>query len=91
MVMCLIPLTSMFFYPAIEKLGFEMTPLRRMGLGMFHSCCFFCDRSDCSKRIEAGHTVSIMWQVVAFLVLTLAEVMVSVTGLEFAYTQAPKV
>ena len=90
MVMCLIPLTSMFFYPAIEKLGFEMTPLRRMGLGMFIAAVSFVIVAIAQERIEAGHTVSIMWQVVAFLVLTLAEVMVSVTGLEFAYTQAPK-
>ncbi|MBI1302344.1 MAG: hypothetical protein GC172_00890 [Phycisphaera sp.] len=33
---------------------------------------------------------SIAWQIVAFLVLTAAEVLVSVTCLEFSYTQAPK-
>jgi POT family proton-dependent oligopeptide transporter len=29
------------------------------------------------------------WQIIAYLLLTIAEVMVSITGLEFAYTQAP--
>src|SRR5262249_62302617 len=29
------------------------------------------------------------WQVIAYLIITIAEVMVSITGLEFAYTQAP--
>lgn len=29
------------------------------------------------------------WQIIAYLLLTTAEVMVSITGLEFAYTQAP--
>ena len=67
-----------------------MTPLRRMGLGMFIAAVSFVIVAIAQERIEAGHSVSIMWQVVAFLVLTLAEVMVSVTGLEFAYTQAPK-
>jgi POT family proton-dependent oligopeptide transporter len=33
---------------------------------------------------------NIGWQFVAYLVLTAAEVMVSITALEFAYTQAPK-
>jgi POT family proton-dependent oligopeptide transporter len=33
---------------------------------------------------------SIAWQLLAYLVLTLAEVLVSVTCLEFSYTQAPK-
>ena len=41
-------------------------------------------------RIDAGLTPHILWQILAFVVLTAAEVMVSVTHLEFAYTQAPK-
>jgi proton-dependent oligopeptide transporter, POT family len=31
----------------------------------------------------------VLWQVGPYLVLTLAEILVSTTGLEFAYTQAP--
>jgi POT family proton-dependent oligopeptide transporter len=34
-------------------------------------------------------TVSVMWQIAPYFIITLAEVMVSITGLEFAYTQAP--
>ena len=30
------------------------------------------------------------WQIIAYIVITIAEVMVSITTLEFAYTQAPK-
>ena len=30
------------------------------------------------------------WQVLQYLVITTAEVLVSITGLEFAYTQAPR-
>jgi POT family proton-dependent oligopeptide transporter len=41
-------------------------------------------------RIDAGETPSIVWQVLAFVILTAGEIMVSVTHLEFAYTQAPK-
>jgi hypothetical protein len=37
-----------------------------------------------------GHRPSIAWQILAYLVLTAAEVMVSVTCLEFSYTQAPR-
>jgi POT family proton-dependent oligopeptide transporter len=40
--------------------------------------------------IDQGQRPSIGWQVLAYAVLTASEVMVSITGLEFAYTQAPK-
>ena len=40
--------------------------------------------------IDAGERPSIGWQVLAYAILTASEVMVSITGLEFAYTQAPK-
>ena len=34
--------------------------------------------------------MSVLWQVAPYAVLTLAEVLVSATGLEFAYSQAPR-
>jgi POT family proton-dependent oligopeptide transporter len=40
-------------------------------------------------RIQSGEEPSIGWQLVAYVVLTAAEVLVSITSLEFAYTQAP--
>ncbi len=40
-------------------------------------------------RIAAGPRASIGWQFLAYLVLTAAEVLVSIVSLEFAYTQAP--
>ena len=40
-------------------------------------------------QVDAGYSPSVFWQVLACLVLTAAEVLVSITCLEFAYTQAP--
>jgi solute carrier family 15 (oligopeptide transporter), member 1 len=34
--------------------------------------------------------VSILWQVLAFVVITVAEILISVTGLELAFTAAPQ-
>ena len=39
---------------------------------------------------EGGDKLSVMWQVIPYFIMTQAEVMVSITGLEFAYTQAPQ-
>jgi len=41
-------------------------------------------------QIERGGQPCIGWQFVAYIFLTGAEVMVSITALEFAYTQAPR-
>jgi proton-dependent oligopeptide transporter, POT family len=90
LVMMLVPLTGALLYPGIEKLGFKMTPLRRMTGGMFLTSLAFVIVALAQARLDAGEHVHVGWQLLAFVVLTLAEVMVSVTGLEFAYTQAPR-
>ena len=41
-------------------------------------------------RIGLGEVPGIEWQLLSYLLLTSAEVMISVTCLEFSYTQAPK-
>ena len=40
--------------------------------------------------IAEGYHPNIVWQLLAFVVITSAEVMVSITCLEFSYTQAPR-
>jgi POT family proton-dependent oligopeptide transporter len=40
--------------------------------------------------LDNGHQLSVAWQILPYLILTCSEVMVSITGLEFAYTQAPR-
>ena len=38
----------------------------------------------------ARYQVSVWWQVFAYLIITVAEILISVTGLELAYTAAPR-
>ncbi len=90
MVMVLIPLFSYGIYPMMEKLGVKMTPLRRMGGGMVLTGLSFVFAGFIQTQLEAGNAVSVGWQFPQYIVLTMAEVMVSITGLEFAYTQAPR-
>jgi POT family proton-dependent oligopeptide transporter len=40
--------------------------------------------------VEDANKVTVWWQVFAYLVITIAEVLISVTGLELAYAAAPK-
>jgi POT family proton-dependent oligopeptide transporter len=40
--------------------------------------------------LDAGYEVNGLWLLAPYVLLTAAEVLVSITGLEFAYTQAPR-
>jgi POT family proton-dependent oligopeptide transporter len=90
MVMGLIPLFTFGIYPLLEKLGFAMTPLKRMTWGMFIAAFSFIMAAFIQVGLDQGQNLNVMWQFFPYLVITVAEVMVSITGLEFAYTQAPK-
>ncbi len=87
-ILLLIPLFTYVIYPAINKI-FRLTPLRKIGLGMFLTVPAFMMSGLIQTWIDAGQTPSIGWQVLAYALLTAAEVMVSITCLEFSYTQAP--
>jgi proton-dependent oligopeptide transporter, POT family len=88
-ILIALPVFSYWIYPAIDKV-FRLTPLRKIGIGLFITAVSFGIIAWIQTRIDAGQTPHIIWQIVAFAALTVAEVMVSVTHLEFAYTQAPK-
>jgi POT family proton-dependent oligopeptide transporter len=41
-------------------------------------------------NIQAGGRPSVWWQILAFVILSAGEIMVSITCLEFSYTQSPR-
>lgn len=90
LVMILIPLNQTVVYPLLSKLGFELTPLRRITLGMFVAGFSFVCIGLLQIFLDSGVTLSVLWQILPYTIITFAEVLVSVTGLEFAYSQAPR-
>ena len=88
-ILLMLPLFSYLIYPAIDRI-FRLTPLRKIGIGLFTTALAFFIVGWIQLSIDKGQTPHIIWQILAFVVLTAAEVMVSVTHLEFSYTQAPK-
>jgi len=84
-----IPVFAYGVYPFFEKLGIKTTPLRRIGAGLVLTALSFVVIALIQTSIDAGGHPSIWWQVFAFIVLSAGEVLVSITGLEYAYTQAP--
>jgi len=89
LVMLLIPLFSYLIYPAIGRI-YPLTELKKIQIGMFVTVLAFAIPTWLQIRIDQGGTPHIGWQLVSYVVLTSAEVMVSITCLEFSYTQAPK-
>jgi POT family proton-dependent oligopeptide transporter len=90
MVMALIPFFSMWLYPTMEKMGFNISPLRKMTIGMFTAAFAFIFVAVLQHFIDGGMKLNVMWQFFPYLIITMAEVFISITGLEFAYTQAPR-
>ena len=89
LVMAMIPLFQFLIYPAIERV-FRLTPLRKIGIGLFVMAAGFGLSAVVQGWIDGGARPSVAWQFLAYVVITAAEIMVSITGLEFSYAQAPK-
>ena len=89
-VMTLIPLFTWGVFPFLERRGLEAHPAQED------------DGGDVRHRVSrrggdvqtfvdrVGAPPSALWQLPQYVLLTVGEVLVSVTGLEFSYTQAPK-
>ncbi|MEZ5475893.1 MAG: oligopeptide:H+ symporter [Steroidobacteraceae bacterium] len=89
LVMLLIPFNNLVLYPLLRRFGFEPTALRRMGYGIAFSGLAWVVAGAIQLSIDGGDAVSITWQILPYALLTFGEVLVSATGLEFAYSQAP--
>lgn len=87
-ILIMLPLFSYWLYPLVEKV-IPLTPLRKIGAGLFVTAASFFIVAMIQTRIDAGSRPNIMWQIWAFVVLTAGETLVSPTHLEFSYTQAP--
>ena len=89
LVMLLIPFNNFVLYPMLRRLGYEMTALRRMTTGIIFSGLAWIVVGAMQLVLDGGHGFSITWQIIPYVLLTMGEVWVSATGLEFAYSQAP--
>jgi proton-dependent oligopeptide transporter, POT family len=88
-ILIMLPVFSYWLYPFMEKLGIKLTPLRKIGAGLFVTAASFFIVAMIQTRIDAGARPSIVWQIWAFVILTAGETLVSPTHLEFSYTQGP--
>jgi len=87
LILVLIPLFTFVIYPKVGALV-KLTPLRKIGAGFFLMVLSFAIISWAQEAIDRGETPSVAWQLLAYLIFTTAEILISIVCLEFAYTQA---
>jgi len=90
LVMLLIPFNNIAVFPLLRRLGWEPTALRRMTAGILLSSLSWVAIGSIQVVMDGGTPVSMAWQILPYALLTMGEVLVSATGLEFAYSQAPR-
>ena len=88
LILLFIPLVNYVVYPLVDRF-FLLTPLRKIGIGLFLTAASYVVIWYIQQMIDAGGKPNVNWQFLAYIILTLGETMVSITGLEFSYTQAP--
>src|SRR5438046_6696253 len=87
-ILIMLPLFSYWLYPAVEKVV-RLTPLRKIGAGLFVTAASFFLVAMIQTNIEAGQRPGIIWQIWAFVILTAGAIVVAQTHFRFSYTQGP--
>lgn len=90
LVLLWIPVLTLGVYPFLERRGLRLTPLRRMGAGMVFAALSFVVCAWLEWRLQRGESLTLGWQLFPYTVIELGEVLLSATGLEYAYSQAPE-
>eukprot|EP01028_Stygiella_incarcerata_P009528 TRINITY_DN455_c1_g2_i1.p1 TRINITY_DN455_c1_g2~~TRINITY_DN455_c1_g2_i1.p1 ORF type:complete len:711 (+),score=171.04 TRINITY_DN455_c1_g2_i1:294-2135(+) len=93
LLMLLIPVFDRIIYPALRNCGLKLLALNRMKVGMVFASASFVSAGLVQMEIDARgehNKVHVMWQIPQYFLLSCGEILISISGLEFAYSQAPK-
>jgi POT family proton-dependent oligopeptide transporter len=88
LVMILVPLFSYVVYPAAGRFV-TVRPLGKMSVGFFLTALAFGLSGWIEVQLQAGHELNIGWQLLDYVFITAAEVLIYGTSLEFCYSQSP--
>jgi len=90
LILVFIPFFTFILFPFLERKGINVSPLNKFGAGFVVTIFCFIIIYWLQVQIDKGLHPSVGWQFLAYVLLTIAEVLIYQTGLEYAYTQAPE-
>ena len=78
LIITMVPLFSLFLFPWLARKGWNVSPLRKMTIGMFLTAFSFVMAGLLQRSIDGNpaHTVSVGWQFFQYLTITVAEILV---------------
>jgi POT family proton-dependent oligopeptide transporter len=89
-ILAFLPLVTLFWNYAARK-GHPFRATDKMTIGFALTALTMAIHAGAAYvAVQNGVRVSLWWQVVAYVMITFAEICISVTGLELAFTAAPK-
>jgi hypothetical protein len=93
-MLVLIPIFDRIVYPILEKHEIDMSPLRRIGWGMILAAIAFfmsgiVEYAIQYRMVHRMDPISVAYLIPQIGLMTIAEIFISVTGLEFAYRVSP--
>jgi POT family proton-dependent oligopeptide transporter len=98
LIVMLVPLTTIL-WTALDVRGIKVRATQKMILGFVLTalcmgvmayCGYSVRQVAAGEELPPAERISIRWQVLAYVCITLAEILISVTGLELAFVAAPK-
>lgn len=99
-----IPLVDKFLYPALRKANIRFTPIKRIAFGFVLASFamvsaaviqyYIYKEGPCGDRMNSCDNrpapINVWTQAVPYVLIGFSEIFTSITGLEFAFTKAPK-
>jgi len=99
----LIPIFDMLLYPFLRKIGINFSPLKRIAAGFFvgsmamiWACviqAYIYKKSACGNQAASCDTpapINVWAQTGSYILIAISEIFASITGLEYAFSKAPK-
>lgn len=89
LIIILLPPVTLF-WKFLAARGLELRPTDKMMVGFLLTTLTMGIMAAAGFLTSPEHKVTALWEIAAYVVITIAEICISVVGLELAFTAAPK-